>query len=176
MSRARTAGFARSRSKPKRKRKKPDVPKAPLFPPAPEQPIGTELRLTIPTTTRKNTSHRAVPWKKADGSMSAKSILSETTRHFRDYVNILVMEQKLPRTIMHGKWGVEIVAYWPRMRHLDDEDFPFGDVDAPITQVLDAVCKGAHVFDDDVRLAPLVADRGYDPENPRVEVLFKRWA
>lgn len=139
-----------------------------------ELPIGTELVLVIPTTTRKNTSHRAVPTKKENGEASAKLILSANSRYFRDYVRTLCEEQGLPKKISYGAWGIEIIAYWPQQRHLD-QDFPHGDVDAPITPVMDALHKGAHLFDDDVRLGPLVADHEYDPSNPRIEVTVKRW-
>lgn len=142
--------------------------------PAPELPIGTELRLTIPMTIRKNVSHRAVPTKKESGEASARLILSGGSRHFRNYVRELCVEQGLPRKIEHGAWGIEIIAYWPQLRHLD-QDFPHGDVDAPVTPVMDALHKGALLFDDDVRLAPLAADHEYDPENPRIEVTLKRW-
>ncbi len=139
-----------------------------------ELPIGTELRLTIPRTVRKNTSHRAIPTKKNTGEASAQLILSGDSRHFREYVRELCKEQGLPKRIKFGAWGIEIIAYWPQLRHLD-QDFPLGDVDAPITPVMDALHKGAHLFDDDVRLGPLVADREYDPDNPRIEVVLKRW-
>ena len=139
-----------------------------------ELPIGTELHLLIPTTTRKNTSHRAVPTKKANGDASARLLLSTDSREFRKYVDALCEEQGLPKRISYGAWGIEIIAYWPKLRHLD-QDFPHGDVDAPITPVMDALHKGAHLFDDDVRLGPLAADHEYDPEDPRIEVTLKRW-
>lgn len=137
-------------------------------------PIGTELRLVIPRTVRKNRSHRAVPTRRNE-KFSATMLLSEDSREFRAYVRELCKEQGLTTKIEHGAWGVEIVAYWPTMRHLD-MDFPYGDVDAPITPVLDALQKGAQLIDDDVRLRPLVADGEYDSDNPRIEVTLKRWA
>lgn len=142
-------------------------------------PVGTELQLTIPMTISKNATHRAVPVRvrsKKTGKtiISARSLLSLKSRKFREFVVVLCMEQRMPRNISYGRWGVEIVAYWPTQRHLD-VSFPRGDIDAPITASLDAICKGAHVFDDDVRIAPLTADREYDPDNPRIEVTFKRW-
>jgi Holliday junction resolvase RusA-like endonuclease len=137
-------------------------------------PIGTELRLIIPITIRKNISHRAVPTKKESGEASAKLILSGSSRHFREYVNELAKEQGLPRSIDYGEWGIEIISYWPRLRRLD-LNFPYGDIDASPTPVLDALVKGAHLFDDDVRVAPMASDREYDPDNPRIEVMLKRW-
>lgn len=149
--------------------------KAATKPDTDELPIGTELQLLIPTTVRKNRSHRAVPTKKESGEASAQLLLSGDSRHFRKYVCELCKEQGLNYHIDYGAWGVEIVAYWPRLRHLDLE-FPLGDIDAPITPVLDALQKGAHLFDDDVRIAPMAADRAYDSINPRIEVTLKRWA
>lgn len=140
-----------------------------------ELPIGTELHLTIPATVRKNRSHRAVPAKKESGEASAQLLLSGDSRDFRKYVQELCKEQGLAYHIDYGAWGIEIITYWPRLRHLD-MDFPYGDIDAAATPVLDALQKGAHLFDDDVRLGPLAADRSYDPNNPRIEVTLKRWA
>lgn len=137
--------------------------------------VGTELTLVIPRTVRKNKSHRAVPSKKKGRKLSARVILSGDSRDFREFMRELCKEQGMPSKISYGKWAIEIITYWPELRHLD-VDFPHGDVDAPITPVLDALQRGAILFDDDVRLGPLVADRGYDPDNPRIEVLLKRWA
>ena len=137
-------------------------------------PVGTELRLTIPITIRKNISHRAVPTKKESGEASAKLILSADSRYFREYVCELCKEAGFPKRIDYGEWGIEIISYWDRLRHLD-LDFPYGDIDASPTPTIDALVKGGHLFDDDVRIAPMAADREYDPDNPRIEVTLKRW-
>ena len=140
-----------------------------------ELPIGTELKLTIPRTVRKNRSHRATPTKNPNNKkLGAKLRLSEDSKDFRIYVKKLWKEQELPPKIEYGAWAIEIVAFWDRQRHLDI-DFPIGDVDASVTPVMDALDKGVKAFDDDVRLGPAVLDREYDPEYPRIEVTLKRW-
>ena len=122
--------------------------------------------LVIPGTIRKNESHVPV----------APGVLTISAKHhgFRERVIRLVEQAKIPRLTI-GSWGMEIVIYTDRMRHMPDRKFPFIDCDAAITPVLDALDKAAHLFDDDVRIAPIGLDREYDKEHPRIEVFLKRW-
>lgn len=64
-------------------------------------------------------------------------------------------------TIDSGIWVVEIIAWWPRRRDLGDVKVPFGDIDAPVSSVLDAL-EAAGVVDNDMRFAGMVASRRYD--------------
>lgn len=148
----------------RRKQSKPK-PKI-ILPPGPDLPVGTEFLLVIPETIRKNTSHVPV----------APGVLSISAEHngFRERVIRLVERAKIPRLTI-GAWGMEITIYTNRWRKMPDRKFPFIDCDAAITPVLDALDKAAHLFDDDVRIAPIALDREYDKEHPRIEVLLKRW-
>lgn len=65
---------------------------------------------------------------------------------------------------------IEVTAYWPRCRHLPDTgELAFGDVDAPLKAVLDAM-ETAGLYDDDCRAVELLARKRYDKDNPRIEV------
>jgi len=99
-------------------------------------------------------------------------MLSLTSREFREYVFNLCKENNIP-SIKEGSWAMEACTYWPRMVSVGKEKFPYGDIDACITPILDALQK-AGCIDNDVRFCPVILDRGYDPENPRVELLLKR--
>lgn len=57
------------------------------------------------------------------------------------------------KTIRTGRWMLEVVSFWPAQRHLDNvELFAFGDSDAPLSMVRDALQR-AGVIDDDMRLS-----------------------
>ena len=59
--------------------------------------------------------------------------------------------------IHSGTWSLRVHACWPRTRHLDI-DIPLGDVDAPISWILDAM-QAAGVLDDDARVMSLAASK-----------------
>lgn len=136
--------------------------------PGPELPLGTDFLLVIPRTIRKNT-RIGTPLPGGHFTTSADH------KRFRKLVANRVQKAGIPR-LTFGVWGACIVSFWPRLRHLEDRSVPYGDVDAPGTAVLDALAspEGAHLFDDDVRVAPLLLDRQHDPANPRIEVLLWR--
>jgi len=135
--------------------------------PGPDLPVGTEFAFVIPGTIRKNTRiGNPLPGGGFTSSIEHKA--------FRERVARIVQREKIPR-LTTGRWGIEIVQFWNRQRHLSDLSFPVGDVDAPGTAVLDALDKGALLFDDDVRIGPMCLDRGYDKDHPRIEVVLKRW-
>lgn len=54
-----------------------------------------------------------------------------------------------------GTWHLVVRSTWPRTRHLD-VDVPLGDVDAPVSAVLDAL-QEAGILDDDARVLELRA-------------------
>lgn len=76
-------------------------------------------------------------------------------------------------TLAAGTYRVTIVGRWSRLRTLDDGTrVPYGDVDAPVSSVHDAL-EGAGVFDNDMRIAELAASREYDPENPGLTITIE---
>lgn len=78
--------------------------------------------------------------------------------------------------LVSGLWRVTIVGRWPRIRTLDDGTrVPFGDVDAPVSSAHDALQR-AGVFDDDMRIAELVARREHSPERPGLRIEIERVA
>ena len=62
-----------------------------------------------------------------------------------------------PRRIFWGLWKVEIHSTWPRTRHLD-QPVAHGDVDAPVSCVLDGL-QEASILDDDSRVVQLLASK-----------------
>ena len=62
-----------------------------------------------------------------------------------------------------GLWRLTVHSTWPRTRHLD-QPVPLGDVDAPVSCILDAL-QEAQILDDDARVMALQAtkDRGKHP-------------
>lgn len=74
-------------------------------------------------------------------------------------------------TISSGCWRILIHSVWSRERHLD-QDVPWGDVDAPISGVLDAL-QEINVLDDDARVVECAATKGHDPDRPRVIITLE---
>lgn len=81
--------------------------------------------------------------------------------------------------ITSGRWALSITSYMPRLRRLGAmRDLPLGDVDGPISGILDAIAPGpsvrkrlgvAGILDDDARVIRVGARKFYD-HNPLVEV------
>lgn len=63
-------------------------------------------------------------------------------------------------SMREGRWHLHVLALWPRRRDLGDVVVPFGDVDAPISAVLDGLQK-CGALDDDVRVIRLTADKAF---------------
>jgi len=141
-------------------------------------PVGSELSIIIRQTARKNMSHRAVPFRTRQGKLAAKSVLSASSRALREYVCLLCKDSGWPARIDYGEWAIEIFTYWKTVRHLPSGDgshilhLPNGDIDAPVTPILDAVKCAA--FDDDARISPLTSDRAVDKDDPRILVTVLR--
>jgi len=69
-------------------------------------------------------------------------------------------------SMREGRWHLHVRALWPRRRDLGDVVVPFGDVDAPISAVLDGLQK-CGAIDDDVRVVRLTADKDFaTPDDP----------
>lgn len=86
-------------------------------------------------------------------------------------------------SIVSGQWHATIDSYWPSKRHLGTaHELPLGDVDAPISSILDALAPSESVrrrllvhgvFDDDARIISVAARKFIDKARPRVEVTLK---
>ena len=86
-------------------------------------------------------------------------------------------------SIASGQWHATIDSYWPRRRYLGTaHGLPLGDVDAPISCILDALApteatrrrlRVHGIFDDDARVISVAARKFLDKDNPRVEVTLK---
>jgi Holliday junction resolvase RusA-like endonuclease len=74
--------------------------------------------------------------------------------------------------IRAGSWSITVLACWPRQRHLD-VSLPFGDVDAPVSAVLDAL-EACGCIDDDVRFVKQVARKAYSKDSPRTVIVIER--
>jgi Holliday junction resolvase RusA-like endonuclease len=61
--------------------------------------------------------------------------------------------------ICSGKWEIHVRAVWPRKRNLD-VTVAFGDVDAPVSAVLDAL-QACGAIDDDARFIRQSAEKLY---------------
>jgi Holliday junction resolvase RusA-like endonuclease len=91
-------------------------------------------------------------------------------------VRSAALQARAPR-IDSGLWGITIVAWWGRKRHLDgvqsELTVGFGDIDAPIESVLDALQR-AGVLDNDARVIELISRNEYMRDDPRVEIVLRR--
>lgn len=75
--------------------------------------------------------------------------------------------------IRSGRWRLLLECGWPRERHLDDgTTVPFGDTDAAVSCVLDAL-QVEKILDDDARVMEHAATKFHDPENPRVLITLE---
>ncbi len=72
--------------------------------------------------------------------------------------------------IDHGTWRLDVRTYWPRQRHIDGESFPFGDFDASISDIADALQYFEGGLDDDVRIMEGSLKKFHDKERPRIEL------
>lgn len=132
-----------------------------------------EIRLRIPgTPMQKNAKHKIFASKRRGGPIGR----TKTPEYIRFCEKVSLAwdreraHGKLPPAT-EGAWEIEVAAYWSRLRHLDLQ-FAFGDVDAPLECVLDAL-QAAGVIDDDVRIVRLTAVKYYDKQNPRLEIRLR---
>jgi Holliday junction resolvase RusA-like endonuclease len=73
--------------------------------------------------------------------------------------------------IRAGAWRITIAAFWSRERHLDVR-LPIGDIDAPVSAVLDGL-QECGALDDDVRFVELVTYKALDRESPRTVITIE---
>jgi len=75
--------------------------------------------------------------------------------------------------IKSGRWRLLIETGWPQKTTLADGlVVPRGDVDAPISVVLDAL-QECGVLDDDARVFEQAATKFYDPKDPRTIITLE---
>lgn len=70
-----------------------------------------------------------------------------------------------------GIWSLTVHSTWPRTRHLD-QPVPLGDVDAPVSCILDAM-QAAGVLDDDARIMSLAASKSQGSNPSTIVTLSK---
>lgn len=131
------------------------------------------VRFTIPgLPVRKGEIRMPVALKPKQGKRwSARLIDTPAYRQFRRTVQTIAFQESLPE-IRDGNWEITVRSYWSKQRHLD-VSFPFGDSDASIEPVRDAL-QHAGVLDDDVRVTRSIGESHYSKTNPRIEVELRR--
>lgn len=99
-----------------------------------------------------------------------------------------IADAKLPKTLIRdmeaaafeanvkplgGPVAVATIAHWPTKWGPDGraEGRPRGDVDAPVSNLLDGL--SGVLYPDDAHVALLVAANAYDPSRPRIEVVAR---
>lgn len=75
--------------------------------------------------------------------------------------------------IRSGRWRLLLESGWPQKTTTSDGlVVPHGDVDAPVSTVLDAL-QQCGVLDDDKRVLEHAATKFYDPKDPRVIITLE---
>lgn len=155
-----------------------------LFPPPPIEPVRMVLEPDqIPT---KGTRHKIIALTlegakrcrscgqfyrdSDDGPKPGRRGAMMNSDVFNDFVKACTIAwHRLDRpTLAAGRWAINLVTHWPRVRHLD-VDVPHGDADASISAVLDA-CQLAGVVDNDVRIVETRTRNAVDSHRPRLEI------
>lgn len=118
---------------------------------------------------RKNERH-GIAWNERTGR---RPILVDT-REAKAWWGELALSWGMlrERPITSGVWTIVVRHWWPRERHMPDLSFGFGDLDAPISHVLDGL-QVIGALDDDVRFDDGHFYRRHDKGNPRVEVVLQ---
>ena len=132
------------------------------------------IRFTVAGTVRKNARTRFT-------ARGGKVRAHNSKEH--DALVLAVCRKWARVSIVSGQWHATIDSYWPSKRHIGTaHDLPLGDVDAPISSILDALAPSESVrrrllvhgiFDDDARIISLAARKFLDKARPRVEVTLK---
>lgn len=115
-----------------------------------------EVRGPVP---RKNRRHLAV------ARPHARLINSPEFRDFAKRLDAAWRSAGHP-VVSSGRWRLLVESYWSRQRHLD-VDVADGDVDAPVSAVLDAM-QEAGILDNDARVVELGAVKSWANGEPRV--------
>lgn len=131
----------------------------------------TRIALTIDgPPLRKNERHKVIALRLKDGKTRGSLKNSDA---FDAYA--LRVGQAWRSTghepIRSGAWHVDCVAYFSRNRYLDVA-VAFGDVDAAVIAVLDAL-QACHAIDDDVRFVTGWLEKHVDASRPRLELMLR---
>lgn len=117
------------------------------------------IEVVVPDVLGKNEAHTA-------GKGGARHTSAATKRYRQSMaVGLTVLRDKITRgwpgriewtQAMQGPWRLEVLGVWPSKRDVIAERpagflCPIGDVDAPVSQALDALMK-AGILDDDARV------------------------
>lgn len=108
---------------------------------------------------RKNRRHLAV------AKPHARLVNTPEFRDFAERLDAAWRSAGHP-VIRSGRWRLLVESYWSRQRHLD-VDVADGDVDAPVSAVLDAM-QEAGVLDNDARVEELGAVKRWANGEPHV--------
>lgn len=95
---------------------------------------------------------------------------------WKDWIDRLAAAIPANTKIEAGAWAIRIWTYNARIRHLD-EDLPEGDVDSPVSAILDGLQSkngGVGMLDDDARIVEECTTKHYDRDNPRVVIELTR--
>jgi Holliday junction resolvase RusA-like endonuclease len=119
------------------------------------------IEVVVPDVLGKNEAH------KQPGFGRKGKVISSATQRYRASVavGLTVLRDKITRgwpgriewtQAMQGPWRIEVLGVWPSKRDVIAERpagflCPMGDVDAPVSQALDALMK-AGILDDDARV------------------------
>lgn len=121
---------------------------------------------------RKNDRHRIV-WERDPGRPPYLVDTAAVKAWWGQLALVWRMARAQP--IVRGVWEIEIWAFWSRERHLDDLSFGIGDLDAPLSAVLDGL-QEIGAIDNDVRFDDGALRRRYDKRRPRVEIVLRELA
>ena len=116
---------------------------------------------------RKNARHEIVSFGRRAGMKNSDSFKNWSTALACSWSTNYAGEK-----LNQGAWCITVRSYWDRLRHLDEE-FPFGDCDASVSWVMDAL-QEVDIVDDDMRFVREVGEKFYDKENPRTEIMIER--
>lgn len=93
------------------------------------------------------------------------------SKEYRDARDKVTLEVRMTKAVFTGPVMVDLVTYYDRLhREGPAEGLPFGDVDATVKGVLDALEK-AGTIQDDAQVMAATLLKSYDKNNPRVEVV-----
>ena len=134
--------------------------------------MSDAIEFTIPgPPPQKNARHKLI--RTASGHASRRN-----SDRFLSLIDAFAIEWRRRRDIeiTDGVWHCEVRAYWGRKsKRAGCEGVGVGDVDAPLSSILDAIQR-AGILDDDVRFVSLTATKHYDKDNPRTEIKLERIA
>lgn len=85
-------------------------------------------------------------------------------------LELALRSMEMRPSIAFGRWRIDVHTWWPRARTLDDGTVvPFGDWDAPLSGISDAL-EAVDAVDDDLRFLGGENLKHYDKDRPRVEI------